>query len=55
MADERALDLGRAEAMAGDVENVIDPTHYPKITILVATRAVAGEIIPFDFTPVLLR
>ncbi len=42
------------KAMAGDVENVIDTADDPKITVFIASCAVAREIITFEFTPILL-
>ena len=42
--DQRALDFRRAEAMPGDVEHVVDAADDPEIAVLVAPRAVAGEI-----------
>ena len=42
--DQRALDLGRAEAMTGDVQHVVDATGDPVVAVLVAPRAVAREV-----------
>ena len=44
MSDQRAFDFGGAETMAGDVEYVVDATGDPVVAVLVAPRAVAGEI-----------
>ncbi len=44
MGDERAFDLGGAEPVAGDVDHVVDAPGDPVIAVLVAARAVAGEI-----------
>ena len=44
MRDQRALDLHRAEAVAGDVQHVVDAAHDPEVAVLVAARAVAGEV-----------
>ena len=44
MADQGALDFGGADAVAGDVEHVVDAADDPEIAVLVAARAVAGEI-----------
>src|SRR5262245_50277902 len=38
--------------MPRDVENVIDPSDDPEITVLVLTATVAGEIAVFAFAPV---
>ena len=42
VADQRALDLRRADAMARDVDDVVDPPGDPVIALLVAAAAVAG-------------
>ena len=42
--DQRTLDLGGAESVAGDVDHVVDPPGNPVITILIPARAVAGKI-----------
>jgi hypothetical protein len=39
------LDLGGAEAVAGDVEHVVDAPGDPVVAVLVAARAVAGEVV----------
>ena len=42
MRDKRTLDLRGAEAMAGDVQHVIDSADNPKIAILIASCAITG-------------
>ena len=54
VTDQRAFYFRCAKSMAGDVENVIDAADDPKITVFIASCAVAREIIAFEFTPVLL-
>src|SRR6476620_2893791 len=54
MADKRALDFRCAESVAGHVQTIINAANDPKITVFVAARAVAREIIPFKFAPILL-
>src|SRR5438874_2083078 len=44
--DERALDLHRADAMAGDVDDVVDAAKQPVVPVRVAFCAVAGDIDP---------
>ena len=44
MRDKRALDLGGAHAVAGDVDDVVDAPRDPPIAVSVAAAAVAGEI-----------
>ena len=44
MIDERALDFHRADAMAGDVQHVVDAAEQPEVAVVVALRAVAGEV-----------
>src|SRR3954453_19188666 len=45
MADQRALDLGGAHAMAGDVDYVVDAAGDPVIAVGVAAAAVARKIL----------
>src|SRR6187200_1345504 len=40
--------------MASYVQNIINAAHDPKITIFIAARAVAREVIAFKFAPILL-
>ena len=44
VGDQRAFHLGGAHAVAGDVDHVVDPAGDPVIPVLIAPRAVAGEI-----------
>ena len=44
MVDERALDLHRADAVAGDVQHVVDAAEEPEVAVVVALGAVAGEV-----------
>ena len=41
---ERRLHLGRGDAVAGDVDDVVDAAHQPEVAVLVGLRAVAGEV-----------
>src|SRR5262249_38738351 len=45
VADQGALDLGGAEAVAGDVDHVVDAAGDPVVAVLVAAAAVAGEVL----------
>src|SRR2546422_801620 len=54
MRDERAFNFGSAQSVAAHVDYVIDATHDPEVTVLVAPRAVAGEINIFDLRPILI-
>src|SRR5437879_13559151 len=54
MANQRAFDFRSAEPMAGDVQNIIDSADDPKISILIATRAITRKVVPFELLPVLL-
>ncbi len=45
MRDQRALDLGGAHAVAGDVDHVVDAAGDPVIAVGVAAAAVAGEVL----------
>ena len=44
MRHQSALDLGGAEPMAGDVDDVVDATGDPVIAVGVAPAAIAGEV-----------
>ena len=44
VVDQRALDLHRADAVAGDVEHVVDAAEQPEVAVGVALGAVAGEV-----------
>src|SRR5947209_6418334 len=44
MRHQRALDLGRAEAVAGDVDHVVDAAGDPVEPVRVAAGAVTGEV-----------
>ncbi len=48
VGDERALDLGRAHAVAGDVDDVVDAAGDPVVAVGVAAAAVAGEVLARD-------
>ena len=43
--DERRLDLGGRDAVAGDVHDVVDPAEQPQVAVVVLLRAVAGEVV----------
>jgi len=53
VADQGAFDLDRAQPVAGDVQHVVDTAHDPVVAVLVAARAVAGEVEAGVFRPVL--
>src|SRR6266851_1619282 len=54
MGDQRAFDLHRPQPVAGNVNYVIDAPHNPKITVLVAAGAIAGEVHAVDLAEILL-
>src|SRR5688572_19517054 len=54
MVDQRRLHFHRADAMTGDVDDVIDTAEEPEIAVLVTLGAVAGEVHPRPLRPVLL-
>src|ERR1017187_1460437 len=53
MANQRAFDFRCAEPMPGHVQDIIDSADDPKISVLVAARAVASEVIAFKLAPVM--
>ena len=54
VVDERALDLDRRDAVAGDVHHVVDAAEQPEVAVLVDARAVAGEVDVVVLRPVRL-
>src|SRR4051794_16600023 len=44
MRDDRALDLRRRHAVAGDVDDVVDAPDDPEVVVLVLARGVADEV-----------
>jgi hypothetical protein len=46
MGDEGALHLRRADAVAGNVQDVVDTADDPEVPVLVLPGAIAGEIDP---------
>src|ERR1700687_1020006 len=54
MMNQCAFNLHRAQAMARNVEDVIDPAHDPEIAVAVLTSAVSGEVTVRHLGPVLL-
>ena len=51
---ECALNLSRSESMSAYINNIIDPAHYPEITVRVAPRTIAREVYAVNLRPVLL-
>ncbi len=43
--DQRRLDLGGGEPVAGDVHDVVDPAEHPEVAVVVLLGAVAGEVV----------
>jgi hypothetical protein len=41
---QRRLDLGGAEAMAGDVDDVVDPTGDPVVPVAVSLGSITREV-----------
>ncbi len=52
VADESAFDFGGADSVAGDIEDIVDTTDDPEVSVFVLTAAVAGEVGPFDLAPI---
>src|SRR5262249_50192068 len=51
---KRALDLHGSDAMAGNIDHIVDSSHDPEIAVFIPARAVAGKVHARDFAPVLL-
>ena len=54
MTDQGTFHLGRAEAMTGNIEDIVDTADDPEIPLLVAAGAIAGEVGTLHLAPVLL-
>src|SRR5205823_1418285 len=48
MRDKRALDFGGAEAVASDIDDIVDAAGDPVEAVGVAPRAVTGEVKPLN-------
>jgi hypothetical protein len=46
MQHQRRFDFGGAEAVTGNVDDVVHAAGDPVVAVLVAARAVAGEVQP---------
>ena len=44
VGDDRRLDLGRREPVAGDVDDVVDAADHPEVAVLVAAGGVADQV-----------
>ena len=44
VGDDRRLDLGGREPVAGDVDDVVDPPDHPEVAVLVLARGVADQV-----------
>src|SRR5437762_13941476 len=53
MAHQRAFYFRRAESVASDIKNIINPPDDPEIAVLIASRAVSGKIISLELAPIL--
>src|SRR5581483_2704821 len=54
VVDERRLDLGRRDAVTGDVHHVVDTTQQPEVAVVVDLAAVAREVAALEARPVRL-
>ena len=52
MGDQGGLDFHGAEAVAADVDDVVDAAHEPEVAVGVLARAVAGEVAAGDIGPI---
>ena len=52
VVDEGGLDLGRRDAVARDVHDVVDPAEQPQVPVLVELGPVAGEVAALESAPV---
>ncbi len=49
VADQGALHFHGSDAMSGDIDDIVDPSHDPEITVFVTPRTVAGEVHAFEY------
>ena len=52
VANQGAFDFGGADAVAGDVENVVNASHNPEIAVFILAATVAGKVAAGDFAPI---
>ena len=52
VAHQRAFDFHRAEAVAGDLNDVVHAAQHPDVAVFVALGGVAGEIDAGNLAPV---
>src|SRR5207237_8777308 len=55
MGNQGGLDFHSTQAVAGNVDDVVDASHNPEISVFVFAGAVAGEVDPRNLRPVLLH
>src|SRR6266566_8075970 len=55
VSHQRRLDFHGAEAMAGNVDDIVDAPHDPEISVFIFACAVAGEVHTRNLGPVLLH
>ncbi len=53
VADQRALDLGGAQAVARDLDHVVDAPDDPEVAVLIALGRVAGGVLAGETAPIL--
>ena len=51
MREERALDFDRAEAVRGDLDDLVGAAAEPEVAVLVDVRRVAGVVDAGDLAP----
>src|SRR5436190_7336446 len=52
MADQCAFDFSSSNAMASDVEHIVNAADDPEIAVLVLPATVAGEVTALDLAPI---
>ncbi len=52
VVDQRGLDLGGRDVVAGDEHDVVDAAEQPEVAVVVALGAVAGEVLAVEARPV---
>ena len=44
MGNQRTLNLGRADPVAGNIHHVVNTAHQPEVTVFILSRPVSGKV-----------
>ena len=54
MLDERGLDLGGGQSVAGNVDNIVDTATDPVVALVVTASTISGELVPVSLIALIL-